>query len=342
MPQEHNVREAAEGNGSGRVLTVTVRPRLSDVKIPLSFYCSTENAATGYGRISLAFNEAMGLRWVALGMRPDIVLDIPGSVAFEKVRFTMWEASELPPEVTGFMHAKALIVPCRHNVRVFRNAGYKGNIHVVPLWGEAAASSLPSSGPFRFICVARENGVPQRKGMPQLVECFKRAFYGNKDVRLTLKRSPTCSRFDPNDERITVITEDISKRDYESMISSHHCGIFLSGLEGWNLPACELMASGRPSIIIPYGGPADFTTEETSWHLEYSMVRAPSCYPYNGAGFGAKAHDDSVIAAMREAVSDWPLLQKKSAACIEASKQYTKALFIKRLRGAITESLGRC
>jgi glycosyltransferase involved in cell wall biosynthesis len=324
------------------VVTVNVRPPLREDQKPLSFYCSVNNVATGYGRLCAAFLEAMELSRVGLNMRPDIVLDIPGSTAFEKVRFTMWEASQLPGDYNGFMRSRALIVPCSHNVGVFRDAGYKNPIHVVPLWGEARFSPLPESGPFRFICVARENGVPQRKGMPQLVRCFKKAFQGVSDVRLTLKRSPTCSQFDPEDKRIDVLTSDMSKDEYESLLSSHHCGVFLSGLEGWNLPACELMAAGRPSILIPYGGPADFTTKSTSWHLDYGMVRVPDVHPYRGVGFGAMATDDSVIESMRDAVNNWSSLMSKANASANASLMYTKDLFKERLRASVFAAIGRC
>lgn len=342
MPQETNLRKDSKGHAARRVVTVNVRPPLRESQKPLSFYCSTNNTATGYGRMCSAFLEAMELNRVGLHMRPDIVLDIPGSTAFEKIRFTMWEASSLPKSCYGFMHGMSLIVPSRHNVDVFRDAGYKNPIHVIPLWGDSVFRPMPTSGPFKFICVGKENGVPKRKGMDQLVSCFKRAFQGVEDVRLTLKRSPDCSRFDPADERISVVTSDLSKAEYELMLSQHHCGVFLSGLEGWNFPACELMATGRPSIVIPYGGPADFTTRMTSWHLEYGMTRAPEDHPYYGVGFGAVAANDSVIESMRDAFSNWSRLLEKGNLSLAASAMFTKQAFQSRLRSVIQAQLGRC
>lgn len=341
MPQEHRVRETTKGDATGRVLTVTVRPPLSKEKAPLSYYGPDETLPTGYSRLSAAILEALNLRRVSADMRPDITLAAPCLVAHERLRFTMWEPSRLPKRVVGYQAAQSLIVPCRHNVDVFRSSGYDRPISVVPLWGDAKRSPMPTSGPFRFICVAKENGVPQRKGIPQLIDCFKKAFPRNRDVRLTLKRSPECSRIDESDPRIEILDVDLTKPEYETLISKHHCGVFLSGLEGWNFPACELMAAGRPSIIIPYGGPADFTTPQTSWHLPFSLVEAPSGHPYYSTGHGALADNDAVISSMKEAFENWSMLKTKAEYSASVADMYTKEHFALRLRSAVLDLLGR-
>jgi glycosyltransferase involved in cell wall biosynthesis len=238
------------------------------------------------------------------------------------------------------MDAKSLIVPCSMNLKLFRNSGYRKPIHLVPLWGEAEWSPMPSDSVFKFICIGRDSGVKSRKGICELIEYFSLAFPSEKDVQLTIKSNPDCFRREVKDPRIEIIYEDFSKEVYEQMLSRHHCGVFLSGLEGWNFPACELMAAGRPSIIVPWGGPADFTTTETSWHLDYTMVPAPPDIPYEGVGRGAKPTKDSVIAAMREAYSNRSLLHSKAAASYKASLGLTKKRFQERLRVVALDVLG--
>jgi glycosyltransferase involved in cell wall biosynthesis len=263
---------------------------------------------------------------------PDMVLADPKAALVSPIRFTMWEPTQLPPNATGFMSSRALIVPCKMNVRVFRSSGYRGMIHAVPLWGESQWAPMPADDVFKFICIGRDNSVRSRKGIDDLIELFGLAFPTEKDVRLTVKSSPHCQYREPLDKRITVIRDDITRSKYEEMLAGHHCGVFLSGLEGWNFPACELMATGRPSIIVPWGGPADFTTPETSWHLPFTMVQAPNDIPYLGVGQGAKPTKDGVIWALRDAYKNRDLVRDKAVRSYEMATKFTKAKFMERLR----------
>ena len=318
------------------MLTVNVRPPLaSHARLsgrPLRFYTQATDPATGYGRLAEACMQSLNMVHVSPLDYPDFILSDPMNPAVSPIRFTMWEPTQLPPSAIGFMSARALIVPCKMNVRVFRSSGYRGFIHNVPLWGEAGWSPMPSDDVFKFICIGRDNSVRSRKGVDELIEWFGLAFPTEKDVRLTIKSSPHCPRRDPSDKRVTVIREDFPRQKYEEMLAAHHCGVFLSGLEGWNFPACELMAAGRPSIIVPWGGPADFTTPETSWHLPYTMTQAPSGMPYLGVGQGAKPTKDGVIWALRDAYKNRDLVRDKAVRSYEMSIKFTKDKFMERLR----------
>lgn len=318
------------------MLTVNVRPPLNSRTMlfgrPLRFYTPATNEATGYGRLAKACMEALNMIHVSPIDYPDLVLHNPIAPGAAPLRFTMWEPDALPESARGFMSTKALIVPCSMNVRLFRNSGYRGPIHLVQLWGEAQWSPLPKSDLFKFITVGRDNGVKSRKGICELIEYFTLAFPNEKDVRLTIKSNPDCIRRPISDSRIEIIYDDYAKERYEQMISEHHCGVFLSGLEGWGFPACEMMAAGRPNIIVPWGGHAEFATAENSWLLDYTMVQSPPETPYYGIGRGAKPTKDSVIAALREAYYNRDLLQKKADAAYRSSLGFSKQKFKERLR----------
>jgi len=318
------------------MLTVNVRPPLSShARLsgrPLRFYTPATDPATGYGRLAEACMQALNMVHVSPLDYPDFILADPTNVSISPIRFTMWEPSQLPPTATGFMTAKALIVPCKMNVRVFRASGYRGMIHAVPLWGESQWAPMPPDDVFKFVAIGRDNGVRSRKGMDDLIEYFKLAFPREKDVLLTIKSSNDCQKLDPKDDRITVVRETLTRAKYEEMLAAHHCGVFLSGLEGWNFPACELMATGRPSILVPWGGPADFTTPQTSWHLPYTMVQAPEDRPYFGVGQGGKPTKEGVIEALREAYNNRTLLREKATRSYEMSIKFTKDKFMERLR----------
>lgn len=307
---------------------------------PLRFHSVSTSESTGFGRLGKACLDALGMLLVSPIDYPDFVMASPVSPCASAVRFTMWEPDSIPKTARGFMAARTLIVPCSMNVDLFRNAGFKGLIHRVGLWGEARWAPIPDEDVFRFICVGKDSGVRSRKGIDELMEYFTLAFPSEKDVRLTIKCSPACARRVIRDDRITAIYDDMSKEKYEALLSEHHCGVFLSGLEAWNFPACELMAAGRPSIIVPWGGPADFTTPETSWHLDYTMVTAPDENPYNGHGRGARPTKDSAIAALRDAYGNRQTFYKKADASYRASFRLSKDQFSERLRVVAKDIFG--
>lgn len=91
------------------------------------------------------------------------------------------------------------------------------------------------------------------------------------------------------------------------------------------------MALGRPSIIIPHGGPADFTSTDTSWHLPYKLIKAPM-QVYRGVGRVAYPDKAGTIAAMREAYGDPLLVAQKALASALRAADYTEARFAARLQ----------
>lgn len=295
---------------------------------------------SGYGRLQTAVQEALNPIMVTDCDQYDFTLAPPHIYLSRPcIRFTMWESDMLPPNRRNFLGSSALITPCRHNVSAFRRSGFEGPIKVVPLYGEATYSPMPDESTLRFVCVARDNGVRGRKGIDLLVECFKEAFPNRRDVSLSVKMSPHCFPRTSDDQRIKILHEDWSKEQYEKFLAGHHCGVFLSGMEGWNFPACELMAAGRPSILIPHAGPAEFTTKYTSWYLDYDIAKAPDEEPYIGYGLVATPIKSSVIEALREAYHNRGLLHFKAEQSYQESKQYTKEIFKARLQVAVKQLL---
>lgn len=327
------------------MLTVNVRGplfRRDELNVgPIRYTPPTWDYTTGYGRLSLAVMGAINTVDVGQYNNADFGLCWPGHPETFRIRFTMWEPDAIPQQASSFMRDGALVVPCSYNNNIFRSAGFKNNIHVVPLWGEAEYSKMPDDSTLRFICVARDSGVRERKGIDSLIKWFSEAFPSEDDVALTIKNSRECFIRNITDKRITVIRQDMTHADYNIMLSQHHCGVFLSGLEAWNFPACELMAAGRPSILVPFGGPTEFSTASTSWHLPYEMAQAPDGHPYYGVGRGAKPLKDGVIAALRECYNNRSLMNEKALASAEAAKHFTKRRFAERLRVVVLSELGR-
>lgn len=266
--------------------------------------------------------------------RPSNRLNVgPPNTTGSGILFTMWDADDLPLELRNFKSFDALIVPSEHNRKLFKRY-FRGPIELCPLFADTTYRHLPPARPFGFICVARDDNTNNRKDTDRLPLLFTKAFPTQPDVHLTIKMSPYCKKRWHYDSRVKLLYTDQTKAEYDAMLSAHHCGIFLSGAEAWNLPACELAAMGRPSILIPLNGPAMFTTSQTSWHLPYEMVKSPKAV-YKSTGRIGRAHDSGIIQAMQEAYSDQLLLAEKALASARASHEYTEARFAQRLRSII-------
>lgn len=258
----------------------------------------------------------------------------PPSTSGKGVLFTMWDADDLPTELRNFKRFSALIVPSEHNRKLFKRY-FRGPVELCPLFCDTSFRHLPPARPFNFICVARDDNMNNRKDTDRLPALFTKAFPTQPDVSLTIKMSPYCKRRWTYDKRVNLLYSEQTKAEYDAMLAAHHCGIFLSGAEAWNLPACELAAMGRPSILIPLNGPAMFTNPTTSWHLPYSLVQSPKAV-YKAVGKIGRASDAGIIQAMQEAYSDQLLLAEKAIASARASHEFTEARFAQRMRDIMT------
>lgn len=299
----------------------------------MKVYTPDACSASGYGRLAAACARALGSQLSFSPGAYDLAVTNPHDPNKAPLRFTMWEATELPLTSMAWRRTRVLIVPSEHSKRVFRRYS-RMPIEICPLFADARFEHLPPARPFKFICVARDNGTPSRKGIDELVRWFTEAFPVESDVFLTIKQSKHCKVRYTFDKRITFIYEDYERPAYHKLLTDHHCGIFLSGAEGWNLPATELMATGRPSIIIPWGGPADFATDETSWRLPYKLIKAPK-EVYQSVGKVAFPDKHGTIRAMREAYEDQLLVAQKALASALRAADYTEERFAARLRAIV-------
>lgn len=287
--------------------------------------------SASYRKLAEACSNALD---IPLTSGPSAFFNVgPPSTRGSGILFTMWDADDLPATHRDHSAYSVLIVPSEYNKKIFRKY-FKGPIEVCPLFADTSYSHLPPARPFGFITVARDDNTNNRKDTDRLPALFTKAFPTQPDVFLTVKMSPYCKKRWTYDKRIDLQYSEQTKQEYREMLQKHHCGIFLSGAEGWNLPACELAAMGRPSILIPLNGPAVFTTPQTSWHLPYKLVPSPKKV-YGGVGRIGRADDTGIIHAMREAYSDQLLLAEKALASAKASHEYTEARFAQRLRSIV-------
>lgn len=218
---------------------------------------------------------------------------------------TVLEADRLPSTFVGALqHLDGVIVPCRWNERVLREAGFAGPVHVAPHVpsedGDAAPLDLPGvrSDDFVFYSIG---DWKDRKGMHLTVESFCRAFRRSDPVVLLVKtgeiderrrrpgfwwwhfgrriETPTREirailRAHPDPPRVVALTREFSDAEIRSLHARGDAYVSLTRAEGWGLGAYEAAFAGKPVIITGHGGQLDYLPSALSTHVPYRLVPA--------------------------------------------------------------------
>lgn len=248
--------------------------------------------AFGYSVHNRMMREHVGRIMVLSGAAPaaltiasaDKFTPVPGKFNF---LFTMFETEHLPASYVRNLHrADHLIVPCEHNVRVFR----KYTDLPISVCQEGCDSSVftyvkrtePGARPFRYLWVGAPN---PRKGYQSVVEVW-RAFAGDPGCELYIKttspkglvKSPrAAAMLEEARERpikIDNIIFDARKLGLEDLVKLYHdAHAFLlpSTGEGWGLTLTEAMATGLPSIATRYAGTTMFFDRKVGYPIKHDL-----------------------------------------------------------------------
>ena len=108
-----------------------------------------------------------------------------------------------------------------------------------------------------------------RKSTLEICQSFLKAFPDNPNVRLYLSADTLfpSDEYKSTEERLVaygvsdprIIPVHYEERDaYIRRLQSAHCFVTCARSEGWNLPLCEAMACGVPSITSDFGGSTEY------------------------------------------------------------------------------------
>lgn len=268
---------------------------------------------------------------------PDISLLVstPHDNVNALVHFTMWESTRLFPLQVGILNTRRLIiVPNKRDADDFRANGVIPEIVVCPLYCEGTFTSFAPMRPFRFITVGAEYGIPDRKRHHDLITAFQKAFPTQSDVELVIKRSPRCSPLANFDRRITIITDDLKPEELKALYGNCHVGIFPGGMESWNLPAAELAATGRASILPLFRGPAEYLDRTCAFPLDFEMKQVPK-ESFRSYGECPYVSVDGLISAMQQAYNSPFDVYARGLAAAQRASEYSLARFGVRLRNIL-------
>lgn len=210
-----------------------------------------------------------------------------------RIGYTMFETDTLPtgaewagkykdPARMINEYCDVLVVPCTHNVDVFRKAGVTVPIEVVPcginskLYPPAKRERIEGDK-FTFFM---HGTLTLRKNVGMVISAFANLFKNNDDVQLILKtQSGTLGHIEYVDMGNIVVIDELweHERLYQAMADAD-CYVFPSRGEGFGLPPLEAMATGLPTIIADNTGMSDYA--DSFYNLAVPTVKITPAQRY--------------------------------------------------------------
>jgi glycosyltransferase involved in cell wall biosynthesis len=136
--------------------------------------------------------------------------------------------------------------------------------------------------PLRFLTMADARSSLSRKNPIGAVKAFRSAFPNETDVELTVKLHKTDVRESAElrrlldeisqDSRIRLIDRTLERNELEQLLLSCHSFVSLHRAEGFGLPILEAQTFGLATIVTGWSGNLDFTNDETSLVIPYTMT----------------------------------------------------------------------
>ena len=170
---------------------------------------------------------------------------------------TMYEADTMPETWLPVLNqARCVIVPTAFNVEMFRRAGVRPPIEVLPDGIDPqvyAYRERPERTTFTTLLVATD--LP-RKHHREAVAGWRQAFDGDPDARLIIKTRVNDSLSVRADPRITIVGRDEWGRGIAHWYAAADVLVAV-GNEGFGLPLIEAMATGLPVVALDSEGQRD-------------------------------------------------------------------------------------
>jgi len=208
------------------------------------------------------------------------------------ILYTMFETDTLPTgKIWAGKHGNVakminnrtdlLIVPCGHNAEVFRLAGVKVPIEVVPLGvnpEEYQYIDRPDRDTYTFFMYGT---LTLRKNVGAVFSAFASLFRDKPDAKLLLKtQSGTLGHVEyVGMGDITVMDALWTPERLRKALAQADCFVFPSRGEGFGLPPLEAMATGLPTIIGNNTGMADYANPKYNLAIPTRTLSPAQRYP---------------------------------------------------------------
>ena len=269
-----------------------------------------------------------------------------------------WEPADLPMHSRPAFHiVDELWVASEYERSVFGQYA-QVPVHVIGLAADLPEERHPdrkelgwSPDEFVFLFVYDALSSYGRKNPKLALQAFVEAFAPRFDgVRFVLKVS-NLNKF-PASQRellgladkypaITVIDEYLPREGVLDLMSAADVYVSLHAAEGFGLTLLEAMALGTPVICTGYSGNMDFTNDENSWLVDYSIIRTDEqTGPYPAGAVWAKPRREAAVEAMRQARADRSeVAEKGGLARHDALEAASLEMYARRLQERLSNVL---
>ena len=196
---------------------------------------------------------------------------------------TMWEADRLPAAWPGRLNlARAVIVPSRFLVDVFRRSGVNVPVEVVAQGIDPDVYQYEQRPERDGLTTLMVGTADERKHINEGIAAWKLAFEHDPQARLVIKSRFQKGNYLFDDPRISFYKHDEATRGIARWYAEADVLMAL-GNEGFGLPLVEGMATGLPVIALDSEGQADICAEAG----DYLLPVAPAAWaPYKESYWG--------------------------------------------------------
>jgi glycosyltransferase involved in cell wall biosynthesis len=161
---------------------------------------------------------------------------------------------------------------------------------------------------FVFLFLFDFHSFLERKNPLGLIEAYKNAFGGRRDIELLIKSAHSAEHKEELDllqracsgANIRILDAVMARQDKEELMAAADCYVSLHRSEGFGLTLAEAMMLGRPVIATAYSGNMDFMSEEDSFLVPYKMITIDRTHgPYKAGYHWAQPDLDYASDVMR-------------------------------------------
>ena len=187
------------------------------------------------------------------------------------------------------------------------------------------SNQVATERPFTFLNIA---WAEPRKGTDILIRAYNKAFTKKDNVVLVLKTikknkwlNDLVKHFETNNSPKIIVIEGDQYNLNDIYMSTDVYVHPLRG-EGFGLPVLEAQAFGVPNIVTGWGGPLDFTDNDTSWYIDYDLVPAEYHHEVKGARW-AEPNCNHLVSLMRHAYKNKRCVQEKGLNAYKKSLEFS-------------------
>jgi len=189
--------------------------------------------------------------------------------------YTMYETTHTPKSWIKMLNrVEHIVVPSSWLVESWRMQGLTRPISV---YGHGIDPRFyyyierPERDTFTFLHYGQ---LSVRKGTELVYRAFLDEFPNQNDVKLILKNSIPVYPVPLYTPKVEYINAIYSKKQMLDLLGMSDCAVFPCRGEGFSLAPLECMATGLPTIVTNWSGPADYTTKEDTLQLGYTFTHS--------------------------------------------------------------------